>query len=198
MLHSMWRSFARWSVSLIALAATLPSIAGPVTIDFDLNALSAPGRYEYRYTVTNVALATPVNWFSIDFDPALFDDNSLAITSFGLGNWAEQVLGSVPGLPAQYDAYKTSGAALGVGDLEAGFAVQFTWLGVGTPGSQAFTVYDSATLNVLDTGVTTAAATPPNPLPEPSTAALALLALCGAAAAARRRSDLKASEVHAA
>lgn len=194
----MLRSFVRSAGGLIALAASLPCIAGPVTIDFDLSALATPGRYEYRYTVTNVSLATPVNWFSIDFEPVLFDESSLAITSFGLGNWAEQILSSVPGLPAQYDAYKTTGAALGVGDSEAGFAVQFTWLGVGTPGNQAFTIYDSATLNVLDTGVTTPAAAPPNPVPEPSTAALVLLALCGAAAAVRRRSDLKATEVHAA
>ena len=57
----MLRSFVRSAGGLIALAASLPCIAGPVTIDFDLSALATPGRYEYRYTVTNVSLATPVN-----------------------------------------------------------------------------------------------------------------------------------------
>lgn len=175
------------AAGMLALFASVQTVAAPVTIDYELVALATPSTYEYRYTITNNSLATSVDGFSIDFDPTLFDETSLAVTSTGVGNWFEQILASVPGLPAQYDALKVSGVPLGIGDSESGFAVQFTWLGTGTPGSQGFTIYDSATFDVLDTGVTTAAGVPPNPVPEPSSAVLTLLALVGTAAATRRR-----------
>jgi hypothetical protein len=169
---------ARLTCALILLAASEVNVAAPVSVDYSLTSLTAPNRYQYSYTLTNVSLATPVSWFSVDFDPALFDEASLVITSTGLGNWTEQVLGSVPGLPAQYDAYKTTGTPIGIGDSEAGFRIEFTWLGAGTPGSQAFTVYDPATLAVLDTGLTTLVGVPPpTGIPEPSSLMLVLLAL---------------------
>ena len=180
------------------LAGLLPfgaSIAGPVTIDYELTALGTPGRYEYRYTVTNVSLASTLSWFSIDFNSALYDESSLLITSSGLGDWSEQILGSIAilGVPAQYDAYKTMGAPLGIGDSEVGFTVQFTWLGAAGPGAQAFTVYDPGNLSVLDTGFTTVMGAPPPPpptgVPEPATAALVLLALSGMAATRRRTAN---------
>lgn len=190
MWHTKFRTFSLAAAGLFALTASTPGSAGPVSIDYELTLLAAPARYEYRYTVTNLSLLTPVSWFSIDFDTALFDETSLAITSVGHSDWSESLLASIPvfGVPAQYDAYKTIGTGLAVGDSEAGFTVQFTWLGTGLPGAQAFTVYDPATLDVLDSGgVTTAVGTPPPALPEPSTAALALLALFGVAAARRAR-----------
>jgi hypothetical protein len=180
------RLFAfRLTVFLSVLVAAMPGAAAPVGIYFELITLATAGRYEYRYTLTNLSLATPVSWFSVDFDPALYDEGSLRIASAGLGNWSEQLLASIAllGVPAQYDAYKSSGVPLGAGDSETGFAVEFTWLGFGTPGSQAFTVYDPATLDMLDTGLTTPAGTAT--VPEPTSMALVLLALCGVAAANR-------------
>jgi MYXO-CTERM domain-containing protein len=167
--------------------------AAAVTIEYELVALAAPGRYEYRYTVTNDSLATPVNWFSIDFDTALYDEASLTITSVGLADWSQQVLGSLQvfGVPAQYDAYKTTGLPLDIGESEAGFSIAFTWLGAGTPGTQAFTIYDAGTLDVLDSGTTVALDVPPPPppgVPEPAAMALALTALLAAGVARRRRS----------
>ena len=185
------RSLSSAATGLFALMMA-PTLAGAaaVAIDYELNALSAPARYEYRYTVTNVALsASPLGWFAIDFDTALYDEASLAIATVGLGEWSEQLLASIPilGVAAQYDAYKTVGTGLRVGESVAGFAVRFTWLGAGSPGAQAFTVYDPATLNILDGGVTTAVgAPPPIGLPEPSTSAMAMLALAGVFAARRR------------
>jgi hypothetical protein len=189
MLQSWRRMPALGATCALALVASLPCHAGPVSIEYELASLAGPARFEYRYRVTNVSLATPVSWFSIDFDTALFDETSLVIASVGLADWSETVLGSVPvfGVPAQYDAYKTIGAGLGIGSSEVGFAVQFTWLGAGLPGAQAFTVYDPDNLNVIDSGLTAVPGDPPPPgVPEPSTPALVLLSLCGMLAAGRR------------
>lgn len=188
MLQSLKCVQARLGCAVFALATSTASVAEPVTIDYSLSSLAAPGRYQYTYTVTNVSLATPVSWFSVDFDPALYDEATLLITSAGLVDWSERLLASIPilGVTAQYDAYKSSGSPMGVGDSEGGFAIEFTWLGSGTPGSQAFTVYDPGNLNVLDTGLTTLVGPPPPPgVPEPSSLALALLALGGTVAVSR-------------
>lgn len=176
-------SLACLATGLLIATTPLSGAAQSVSISADVLTLAAPGRYEYRYTVTNVSLATPVSWFSIDFDTALFNEASLSITSVGRADWSQRLLVSVPvfDIPAQYDAYKTIGAGLGVGASEAGFAVQFTWLGGGLPGAQAFTVYDPSTLAILDSGLTAV-------VPEPTTAALLLMGLA-ALVTARRVSD---------
>jgi hypothetical protein len=174
-------------ICLLGLAFPGLSVAGPVVIDYEVGALGPTGRYEYRYTLTNVALASPVSWFSVDFDTALYDEASLLITSTGLSDWSQQILGSVFANPAQYDAYKTVGPGVGIGSAAAGFSVAFTWLGAGAPSGQAFTIYDPATLSVLDSGRTTALGEPPvNQVPEPPILALVLLGLCGGALVRRR------------
>ena len=181
------------------LAASSPGIAASVSIDYSLVPLASPSQYEYRYKVTNDALSPSLSWFSIDFDPALYDEGSLLIASVGKAGWVELILLSAPAFPAQYDAYKATGAPLGVGESETGFAVRFTWLGTGVPGAQVFTVYDPATLNVLDTGVTAAVVVPPPPppgVPEPGTLLLAMVALAGTAAGARRRAMAQRQLVH--
>lgn len=174
---------------LICITAPLQARAAAVSIDYQLTSLAAPSRYEYLYSITNDSLASPLSWFSIDFDTALYDESSLVISTVGLGDWSQLMLASVPGLPAQYDAYNTAGTGLAIGSSLTGFKVEFTWLGAGTPGSQAFTVWDPGTLDILDTGTTSAsvAPPPPTPLPEPGTALLAFLALGAAWAVSQRR-----------
>lgn len=177
-------------VAALALLAPPAASAAAVSIEYSLVALGTPGRFEYQYMVKNLSLPTALSWFSVDFDPYLYDESSLAITSTGTGAWSEQLLASISvlGVPAQYDAMKTAGAPLEIGESETGFSVAFTWLGAGTPGSQGFTVYDANTFDVLDAGATTTAVVaPPNGLPEPSSAGLVALALVGLAAGRRRR-----------
>lgn len=161
---------SRLSVALALLSAFSFSRAAPVDIDFELRSLAAPSRYEYTYTIFNNSFGQPLSWFSIDFNGALYDEGSLLIASSNLSDWSEQVLASVPGLPAQYDAFKATGPGLIDGDSLTGFKVEFTWLGAGAPGAQAFTVWDPATFDVLTTGVTT-------PVPEPDSSWLLIAGL---------------------
>lgn len=123
---------------------------------------------------------------SIDFDPALFDETSLSVTSTGTGDWSELILGSFLAVPAQYDAYYLGADALAIGDSASGFAVRFDWLGAGTPDGQTFTIWDTGSADVLFTDVTTAVDRPPVGAPEPASGALAVIALAAAGLARRR------------
>lgn len=144
-MHSIRQWMVGLAVGLGGLVASAPSTAAFVDLSYQVVSLGTPGRYEYRYTITNTSLASPLSWFSVDFSTSLYEESTLAVTSTGTSDWAEQILGSVLGNPAQYDAYRTVGAGLGIGQSFSGFAVAFTWLGAGTPGAQAFTVYDAGT-----------------------------------------------------
>lgn len=74
---------------------------------------------------------------------------------------------------------------LALADLPAGagFSVQFTWLGSGATGAQAYSMYDES-FNVIGNGQTRLATPTPEPVPEPASAALLV---AGLAAMARQR-----------
>ena len=172
-------------LGLLALLLTAswagPSRATVITAEF-----TALGGDAYRavYSVSNdgsLGAGTAIVLFDLLFDPADFLESSLAImTPPALGaGWDELLLGSAPGVPAAYDALALTGG-IADGATASGFAVEFTWLGAGTPtGVQPFAIYDPETFELLESGVT---------VPEP--AALSLLAAAAAAAllAARGRS----------
>lgn len=188
MLRAVKRLLTRMTALVCTLGAATVGLAATVQVDYTLSALAGAGRYAYHYTLTNLSSPDPVSWFSVDFDPALYDESSLLITSTGLADWSEQLLVSIPvlGVPAQYDAYKGVGAPLAVGASQAGFVVEFTWLGNGTPGRQMFTLYDPNSADVLETGLTTGVDVPPPPgVPEPASWALLMVALCGLAGGRR-------------
>lgn len=154
--------------------------AEPVLLHYELVPLSDPARFEYRYEIENGGLAAGVNWFSVDFDPTLYD--ALAISGSAT-DWDAQILQPAFGLPAQLDVF-TAMSAIGIGGSAASFDIQFTWLGNGLPGAQHFQVWDPDTFDIRYEGVTVA--TGVQALPEPPAWALSLLGLAAAAAAGRR------------
>lgn len=166
----------------------LANPAKAIIIDYDLTSLGGDS-YRYDYTVTNdgsLGAGVALEWFAILFDPALYDESSLSIVTPDppASDWDELILGSGLLVDAAYDVLALAGG-VAPGDLVSGFAVEFTWIGAGTPGAQVFEIYDRQTLAVLETGLTA--------VPEPSTLALLLLSLPAIAVAAKRRRRAVAS-----
>ena len=123
--------------------------------------------FEYAYTVINDSLNNPPNirLFDIHFDPALFDEVSLTITSLPTTNndWTQQLLSSAPGFDALFDVLAPGAGGVPPGQLASGFSVKFKWLGIGLPTSQKFDIYDPTTFELTESGTT--ALTTAVPLP---------------------------------
>lgn len=161
-------------------------LAGTITVHYNLTSLGG-NVYRYVYSITNngsLGSGAPVQLFDILFDPSLYRETSLQIAtpSSLQSQWSEQLLVSLPGVPAAYDALALRGGIL-AGSTISGFSVQFTWLGSGVPGSQPFQVFNPSTFQLLQTGQT-AGDTPPLGAPAASTLSMILigvgLALTGA------------------
>lgn len=182
--------FSFISCCFYLLSALLAQTASANTIEYSLTALGG-NNYRYDYTVINdgsLGTGIAIEGFFISFDPAQYDESSLNIvTSAPLAaDWDEMILGSGLGVPADYDVYALAGG-IGVGESISGFAVEFAWLGSGTPGAQPFGIYDPETFETIDSGTTSLIASAPgNPdtpeIPEPSTLFLLLAAFAARAA----------------
>jgi hypothetical protein len=144
-----------WSFSMQASAAI---------IEHTLHSLGG-AQYRYDYTVRHQAGEAPILLLDIDFDPALYLESSLNIVSDPVLNasWDQLIIGSQPGYPALFDVFAL-GTGLDNGDVLTGLAVEFTWLGAGLPGAQAFTLLDPTSFDVIDSGFTRAAS---SNVPEP-------------------------------
>lgn len=159
--------------------------AHAITVQYQLTSLGAD-QYRYDYAIVNdgsLGSGVAVELLDIYFDPALYDEASLAITtSAPLSNdWDENIFGSAPLVPAAYDLYALAG---GVADGETlgGFSVAFTWIGGGVgPVAQGFDIYDPSTFDLLESGNTTV-------VPVPGAAWLMMSGLLGMIGVARRRS----------
>jgi hypothetical protein len=167
--------------SLVFAIALVASSAHAAVIRYQVTNVAGT-TWRYDYTVVNDGSpAGNIRLFDIDFDPALYDEASLAIVSGAsiTASWDEMFLASGLNVPAAYDVLAT-GSGIANGQSVSGFAVSFTWLGAGTPGAQAFQIYDASTFALLGTGTTTA-------VPAPAASWLLATALSVAAFRIRRR-----------
>lgn len=161
--------------------------AHAIPINYELTPLGGTS-YRYDYTIANDGSLGPgvaVEWFAILFDPALYDESTLAIVTADppASDWDELVLASGFLIDAAYDVFALSGG-IAPGEAVSGFSIEFSWLGIGMPGAQQFEIYDIDTFDVLATGSTRTASTA---VPEPGSLALALAGAISGMATLRRR-----------
>ena len=176
-----FRATSLTAAVVLFLYPQIAGSAGPVSVQYALVPMGG-NVYRYVYTITNngsLPSGAAIKLFDILFDPTLYQESSLQIVTSQVNNsltsqWQQQILTSLPSLPADYDALAIGGnTGITVGSTVSGFAVQFTWLGTGLPGAQPFQVYDpsSTPFQLLQTGQTTATA----PTPAASTFSLLLI-----------------------
>lgn len=183
MVKATKKMLAAAAMAAAGLGLSGSAMAGTVDVSYVLQNLGG-GLYEYDYTFANNSLSDPLIDIIIDFDAALYQFSSLSQVG-SVADWTGTALVPLPGVPAGFEFF-TTGLGIAPGNQLGGFAVQFRWLGPGAPGAQSFSVYN-ATFDVVASGRTTDAGTPPPPgVPEPQSLALVMLALTAATAAARR------------
>ncbi len=165
--------FLAATAALTLLATNAWAEPQPVTVAYDATQVAAE-RWQYTYTVSNVSLAVPVDEFTIWFRQDWYANLALATPDPPAAAWNEIVTQPDPLLhdAGFYDALRKT-AGIPLGGAVSGFAVQFDWLGSGTPGTQPFDITDAVTFQPIYSGTT---------LPEPATAGMlgviAALALC--------------------
>lgn len=137
------------------------------------------GTWRYDYTVGQEAdQAFDIEEFAIFFDLGLHSNLSLFSSPL---DWDGLVAQPDPWLPdGGFADWLALGAGIVPGSSLGGFSVSFTWLGLGTPGPQAFDIIDPSSFEVLRSGVTT-------PVPEPGTLGLLGLGMAGVAWVRRRQ-----------
>ncbi len=159
------RCLASASVVVALLCASSPAFAISITSE----TVSLGGTtYRSVYSVTNdgsLGVGVAVGLFDILFDPAVYLESSLAIVTPTPLNteWDQLILASGPGVFPAFDALALAGG-IAEGDTVSGFALEYDWLGAGTPGVQPFEVYDPDTFELLEQGQTvTGSVTVPEP-----------------------------------
>ena len=178
-----------WKVlSLLLLLAIAQVWAGTITIDYAVNQVSG-STWQYTYLVYNdgsLPGSGPIQLFDIDFPTAIYSNLQLETPPSLEAVWSDQFLQPGGGPLYLYDVCATpagnptcpTNGGIAAGNSVYGFSVQFTYSGGGTPGSQAFQVYNpNSPFNLLEIGQTS---------PEPSTICLGAFVLALAAYRIRR------------
>jgi hypothetical protein len=157
--------------SVAAIVLLLASSAEGAVITYQLTPL-AGNSWVYDYTLTNDSLGAPLQEFTVFFDRSLYRDLAVGGSPDG---WDSLVVQPDPLLPDDgfLDALALN-EGLAVGGTQGGFAVQFTWLGSGTPGSQPFAIINPVTFATLEAGTT-------SPVPAPGAGWLLATAVGGLA-----------------
>jgi len=153
-----------------------------ISIDYSVAQVGTAGNtYIYDYTVVNNGTpgTADVELFDIYFDPSLYQQTSLTnVTPNPLNSlWMPEILSSVGTAPAAFDAESLPGLGIAAGTSLSGFAVEFKWLGQGTPGVQPFEIESPSNFSTIEFGVTI----PPAVAPEPPTGPwmLGVFLVCG-------------------
>ena len=156
-------------LSLVFLSFAAPARADGVTVQYTTVNLGS-GTWQYDYTVQGSFLA---NWgVAIYFPTPDYGGGSIADLGTGGSDWSTFAFQADPTIPAlgEYDIVALVDNPL----LSSVFDVTFLWNGTGTPGTQAFNLYDfTSGADLLASGNTTAA---PTVTPEPSSLTLMLFA----------------------
>jgi hypothetical protein len=173
--------------ALLLTVSLLPPMACAIQVDFTSVDLGG-NRYRYDYSIHNdgsLGAGTSVAVIDLLFDPALYEESLLfnVSTPTLATDWSQQFLASAPAVPAAFDLMAKS-TGIPVGEQVNGFAVEFHWLGSGTPGKQSFDVYDPVTFDLLEQGVTSA-------VPEPKTWLMMLAGTPLLLALGRRKSSAR-------
>jgi len=173
-------------VLTLFLAVCAMPAAEAATIEYKV-AYTGGDRWQYDYTIFNNS-TEGIGAFTIYFDYGLY--NGLDVLSTPLGwdadFWSPQLIGHSmePGEVVAFalDAWLAPGASL------TGLSVGFDWFGKGTPGSQAFDIFDQDLFGLLpDQGGRTVPGMDTPEIPEPGTLALLGTGLAGLAAYYRKR-----------
>lgn len=156
------KTFSALAMALVFAAGSLAAQAGVIYEVIDT--IDSPGDPNRMVYVYNLDAPTPAGYgLTLYFDAASFADLD-AVTPAG-SDWFATVSqpdagASLPGLAS----------LLALNNIPAGlhqFAVHFTWLGTGAPGSQAYEQFDDQ-FSVIASGRTALA----SQVPEPSTSLL--------------------------
>lgn len=172
-------------IHLKALFVALAFIASSASAAVVQSVYTPLGGSSWRvdFTVHNDGAPITVGEFTIYFNESLYAGLSLAASPV---TWDSLVIDSDPSIPAAgfLDAFAIDpNDALSAGEIQGGFAVNFTYLGQGSAGGLPFDVVDSD-FQVIFSGFTTVV-TATTTVPEP--AAPWLVALGVLAIGATRR-----------
>src|SRR5262245_16793248 len=157
---------ARTLAASLALLALTSTAAHATIINYETTNLGG-ATWRYDYTVTNDSLSSGISELTIFF--ALGSYSSLSVAA-SPADWDSLVAQPAPLIPDDgfFDSLSLGGP-LALGSSVGGFAVEFEWLGAGTPGAQSFAIVDPDTFASLETGFTSLRRTePPTSVPEPT------------------------------
>ena len=140
----------------------------------------------YSYTVANDG-AVPIKEFTIWFDFNLTARLSVVASPSSWDTIAIQPDAQIPA-DGFMDAL-SAGSGLALGGVASGWAVGFTYFGLGTPGSQNFSIVDPITFATISTGQTVASA-----VPEPTQSVLIAIGATFLLLVVRRRGIVSAPD----
>jgi hypothetical protein len=181
---SLVRTIRILTLALAALLQTVPVLASGIRYEaVDLTDTTPGGdRWLYRFTPEHDFNAG--EGFTIYFAPQFYSGLTNALPTSN-PDWSPALVVQ-PDLLSTLDGFYDVLAAVVHASTAGPFQVEFTWLGLGTPGPQPFEIYTTNApggFDILTAGSTSAASA----VPEPATLLAAGTALLAIGALRRRR-----------